>query len=56
MAADEGDPEPGDAPGEGRFVTFLNSLRTEAGAFRVLLWTVAVLLPVIVVLVLVRTL
>ena len=41
---------------EGRFVTFLNSLRTEAGAFRVLLWTVAAFLPVIVILVLVRTL
>ena len=40
--------------GEGRFVTFLNSLRTEAGAFRVLLWTIAVFVPVIVVLVLVR--
>ena len=45
--------EPGD---EGRLVTFLNSLRTEAGAFRVLLWTIAVFLPVILVLVLVRTL
>lgn len=46
-------PEPA---GEGRFVTFLNSLRTEAGAFRVLLWTIAVFVPVIVVLVLVRAL
>jgi len=46
----------GGASAEGRFVTFLNSLRTEAGAFRVLLWTIAVFIPVIVVLVLVRTL
>ena len=45
-----------DAAGEGRFVSFLNSLRTEAGAFRVLLWTVALFIPVIVVLVLLRTL
>lgn len=45
-----------DAAGEGRFVSFLNSLRTEAGAFRVLLWTIAVFIPVIVILVLVRTL
>ena len=56
MAEDEGEPDAGNAPDEGRFVAFLNSLRTEAGAFRVLLWTVAVLLPVIVVLVFVRTL
>ncbi len=40
--------------GESRFVRFLNSLRTEAGAFRVLLWTAAVFVPVIVVLVLLR--
>lgn len=39
---------------ESRLVTFLNSLRTEAGAFRVLLWTIAFFLPVIVVLVLLR--
>lgn len=49
-------PEGGDAAGEGRFAAFLNSLRTEAGAFRVLLWTVALFLPVIVILVLLRTL
>ena len=42
--------------GEGRLVRFLNSLRTEAGAFRVLLWTAAIFVPVIVVLVLVRAL
>ena len=41
---------------EGRFVRFLNSLRTEAGAFRVLLWTIAVFVPLIVVLVLLRAL
>lgn len=40
--------------GESRLVRFLNSLRTEAGAFRVLLWTLAVFLPLIVVLVLLR--
>lgn len=43
-----------DPAGEGRLVAFLNSLRTEAGAFRVLLWTIAVFLPVIAVLVLIR--
>ena len=45
--------EPGQDEG-GRFVRFLNSLRTEAGAFRVLLWTLAVFIPLIVVLVLLR--
>jgi hypothetical protein len=55
--AGEEDPSGGDdAGGEARFVSFLNSLRTEAGAFRVLLWTVALFIPVIVVLVLLRTL
>ena len=43
-----------DPEGESRFVRFLNSLRTEAGAFRVLLWTAAVFVPLIVILVLLR--
>jgi hypothetical protein len=54
--AGEGDGGGDDPAGEGRFISFLNSLRTEAGAFRVLLWTIAVFTPVIVVLVLLRTL
>ena len=44
-------------PGEeNRLVRFLNSLRTEAGAFRVLLWTAAVFVPLIAALVLLRAL
>jgi hypothetical protein len=56
VGGEQGGPDEPQGAGEGRFVAFLNSLRTEAGAFRVLLWTVAIFLPVIVILVLVRTL